>query len=218
MSMRSPRGLIALLLIGCGGSPGNVTDLAGNTGRHEVIAKAFGDPLPDLTADEKARFDTGDFTFRRNHDAGSGAGPVMTGIACLGCHDFPPAIGGSNQRLETRFGRRNADGTFDELISLGGPLLQDQAIGRVASGFTFVPEKVPVEANVVTVRRTTPLFGLGLVDATPDATFQAIAAWQKAHAPATAGRPAMVLDIPTQKTAVGKFGWKAAHPTLLQFN
>src|SRR4051812_19981421 len=48
MRMRSPIGFIALLLIGCGGSADNLTDLAGNKGSHEVIAKAFGDPLPDL--------------------------------------------------------------------------------------------------------------------------------------------------------------------------
>jgi len=209
---------IALVVAGCGGKSSDLTDLAGNTGRHEVVAKTFGAPLADLGPDEETRFDNGDTVFRRNFDAISGAGPVMTGVACLGCHDFPPAIGGSNQRLETRFGRRNPDGSFDPLISLGGPLLQDQAIGRVASGFTFTAEKLPPEANVVVPRRTPPLFGLGLVDATPDATFQAIAAWQKANEPAAAGRTAMVLDLTTRKTAVGKFGWKAVHPTLLQFN
>src|SRR5947208_435601 len=100
---------IAVLLAACGGSSSDLTDLAGNTARREVVAKAFGEPLADLSADEKARFAAGDTAFRRNHDAASGVGPVMTGIACLGCHDFPPAIGGSNQRLETRFGRRNPD-------------------------------------------------------------------------------------------------------------
>jgi CxxC motif-containing protein (DUF1111 family) len=209
---------IAFGLGACSGPSGDLTDLAGNTGKREVVTRAFGDPLPDLGPDELARFEAGENTFRRNHNSTSGVGPVMTGIACLGCHDFPPAIGGSNQRLETRFGRRNADGSFDPLLALGGPLLQDQAIGRVASGFTFAPEQLPPEANVVAIRRTTPLFGLGLVDATPDATFQAIAAWQMAHEPGAAGRPAMVLDIPTQQSAVGKFGWKAAHPTLRQFN
>jgi CxxC motif-containing protein (DUF1111 family) len=217
MRARAISALVALALAGCGGSS-DLTDLAGNTGRHEVVARAFGAPLADLGANEQTRFDTGDDTFRRSFDPASGAGPVMTGLACLGCHDFPPAIGGSNQRLETRFGKRNADGSYDNLISLGGPLQQDQSIGRVASGFTFTPEKIPAEANVVAQRRTTPLFGLGLVDATPDATFLAIAAWQRASKPEAAGRAAMVLDIPTQKLAVGKFGWKAVHPTLLQFN
>src|SRR5258705_716696 len=90
---------IALALAGCGGKSSDLTDLAGNTGRHEVVAKAFGEPLPDLGAPEMARFELGDTMFRRNFDAASGLGPVMTGVACLGCHDFPPAIGGSNPRL-----------------------------------------------------------------------------------------------------------------------
>jgi CxxC motif-containing protein (DUF1111 family) len=96
-------------------------------------------------------------------------------------------------------------------------MLQDEGIGRVNT-ITYTPEKVPAEANVVTGRRTTPLFGLGLVDATPDATFIAIAAWQLAHEPATAGRPAMVKDMITGNPAVGRFGWKAVHNTLVQFN
>jgi CxxC motif-containing protein (DUF1111 family) len=141
----------------------------------------------------------------------------MTGNACLACHDGPPADGGTNQRLETRFGRRGTDGVFDPLLSLGGPLLQDQGIGNV-NGVTWVAEKLPPEANVVAARRTTPLFGLGLVDATADSTFVAIAAWQRAHDPGAAGRPAMVREVGVAGLRVGRFGWKAAQPTLLQLN
>src|SRR5205085_6655147 len=71
--------------------------------------------------------------------------------------------------------------------------------------------------NVVAQRRTTPLFGLGLVDATPDSTFVAIADWQRTHHPEAAGRPAMVRDLLKNADAVGKFGWKASQPTLLLF-
>ena len=56
------------------------------------------------------------------------------------------------------------------------------------------------------------------MDATADATFIAIAAWQSAHDPATAGRAAMVPEIGASALRVGRFGWKAALPTLLQFN
>src|SRR5437868_3112852 len=201
----------------CGGASADLTDLAGNTGKREVVSAEFGDPLPAMTGEETERKQTGETEFKRNRTAASGLGPVMTGVACLGCHDSPPAVGGTNQRIETRFGRRNADGTFDELRSLGGPMLQDQAIGNV-NGFSWVPEKAPQEANVTTGRRTTPLFGLGLVDATADYSFLAVDAWQRAHDPATAGRPAMVLEVSTGNVAVGKFGWKAGQPTLLQFN
>jgi len=207
----------ALLAAACSSSSSELTDLAGNTGTREVVTKKYGDALPMASADELTRYSQGEIEFIRNRNAPAGLGPVMTGITCFACHDAPPATGGTNQRIETRFGKRNADGTYDDLVSLGGPMLQDEAIGRVNT-ITYVAEKVPPEANVVIGRRTTPLFGLGLVDATPDATFIAIAAWQAAHEPATAGRAARVQDLVTGQTAVGKFGWKAVHPTLLQFN
>jgi len=208
---------LVLTAAACGGSSADLTDLAGNTGKREVIGRAYGDALPDLPPDLKQRQLDGHAEFVRNRNPASGLGPVMTGTGCQGCHDGPPAEGGTNQRLELRFGRRGADGVFDPLLSLGGPLLQDQAIGNV-NGVNWVPEKVPPEANVVAQRRTTPLFGLGLVDATADATFVAIAAWQRARDPATAGRAAMVPEVGATELRVGKFGWKAAQPTLLQFN
>jgi di-heme oxidoreductase (putative peroxidase) len=209
--------VVGLALDACGGSSSDLTDLAGNTGKRESVSKAFGDLLQGTTAEEKERHAIGRTEFVRARVPATGLGPVMTGAACLFCHDAPPAEGGSNQRLETRFGRRNADGTFDPLLPLGGPLLQDQTIGLV-SGVTWVAEKLPPEANVVAQRRTTPLFGLGLVDATPDATFLTIAAWQSVHDAAAAGRPSMVPEVGASALRVGKFGWKAAQPTLLQFN
>ncbi len=208
---------IALAAAACGGSAADLTDIAGNTGKREVVGRKYGDPLPELAPEQKQRQIDGRAEFVRNRNPASGLGPVMTGSGCQGCHDGPPAEGGTNQRLEMRFGRRGADGVFDPLLSLGGPLLQDQGIGNV-NGVNWVPEKVPPEANVVAQRRTIPLFGLGLVDATADATFVAIAAWQRAHDPGTAGRPAMVPEVGAPGLRVGKFGWKAAQPTLLQFN
>lgn len=206
---------LALCVVGCAGQP-DLSDVTGARGTREVIGRAYGDALPGVTAAEQAQFEAGRAEFTRARDASNGLGPVMNGISCAICHDSPPAIGGTNQRLETRFGRRNPDGSFDPLLSSGGPMLQDESIGKV-NGVTWAPETVPASANVVAQRRTTPVFGLGLVDATPDATFAKVAAWQRAHHPDTAGRPALVRNLVTDAIAVGKFGWKASHPTLLQF-
>jgi CxxC motif-containing protein (DUF1111 family) len=206
---------VALFVGGCAAQP-DLSDVTGARGTRDVIGRAYGDTLPGVTAEEQAQFEAGRAEFTRNRDVRTGLGPVMNGIACSACHDSPPAIGGTNQRLETRFGRRNPDGSFDPLLAFGGPMLQDESIGTV-NGFSWVPETVPSSANVVARRRTTPVFGLGLVDATPDATFVAVAEWQRSHHPDTAGRPAMVRDLTANAAAVGKFGWKASQPTLLQF-
>ena len=69
-----------------------------------------------------------------------------------------------------------------------------------------------------TERRTTPLFGLGLVDAVPDATFVALARAEAKRNPRIAGRPSVVTNLVTGAPAVGKFGWKAQVPNLFQFS
>jgi len=76
---------------------------------------------------------------------------------------------------------------------------------------------VPPGATIVARRRSTPLFGLGLVDATPDDVFVALAADQAARRDGTAGRVSRVQNISAGMTTVGKFGWKAQVPTLFQF-
>jgi CxxC motif-containing protein (DUF1111 family) len=176
---------------------------------------ALGDPLPGLADADLAAFEEGKATFEEVEAAADGLGPVFNENSCAACHTGP--TGGSNGRLETRFGRKNADGSFDPLTALGGSLLQDHGIGDVP-GHHFAAEAVPPEANVIAGRRTTPLFGLGLVDATPDATFRTLAARQALYTPAAAGKVAMVDNLATSKKAVGKFGWKDGNPTLLQFS
>ena len=90
-------------------------------------------------------------------------------------------LGGGSERLVTRIGTA-ANGRFDPLARLGGSLLQNRGIGpREGSAHVFRGETVPPAATIVARRRSTPLFGLSLVDATPDATFMALAAQQAAR-------------------------------------
>lgn len=180
-------------------------------------AESFGGPLPDLTPAQLAEFEAGRAKFTRTETVADGLGPVFNEASCVACHVGPGgAPGGGNGRLEHRFGR-SANGVFDPLVAQGGSLQQDHAIGSVADGYVFVPEIVPPQANVVAGRRTTPLYGLGLVDAVPDSTFISLAQLQALITPATAGTVAWDDDLATGKKAVGKFGWKAQNPNLFQF-
>ena len=206
----------AILLSSCGGSPSPFAPREAIDQLQLQTRSAFGDPLPGLAADELALFQTGKDRFEEVEGIADGLGPVFNEASCVACHSGP-VVGGSSARLETRFGRRSDGGGFDPLLSEGGSLLQDHAIGAV-SGFTYVPEVVPADANVTAHRRTTPLFGLGLVDATPDAEFRAIAAAQSRLAAEVAGTVAIVPNLFTGGSGVGKFGWKNQNPTLLQFS
>jgi CxxC motif-containing protein (DUF1111 family) len=120
--------------------------------------------------------------------------------------------------MVTRFATR-VNGLFDALASLGGSLVQDHAIGPQQGVLhNFRPEVVPAAATIVVRRRTTPLFGLGLVDATPDSDFIAAAQQQAARNDGVAGRVNMVDNIRAGMKTAGKFGWKAQVPSLFQFS
>jgi len=177
----------------------------------------FGDPLPGLAPDDAARFEAGKEEFSAAESVEEGLGPVFNEASCVACHRGPgDAVGGTNQRLETRFGRYRTDGTFDPLTELGGSLLQDHGIGAF-NGVEFLGEVVPADA-VTARRRTTPLFGLGMVDATHTSTFLGLALIQAVLHPSTAGTPSVVTDPTTNRLALGKFGWKAQVPSLFVFS
>jgi len=178
----------------------------------------FGDPIRGLTAAQSASFNDGKTEFLKVETVDDGLGPVFNGRSCVECHSVPSAGGGSN-RVVTRIGTIT-NGVFDPLTQFGGSLLQDHAIGpRDGSPHQFQPEVPPPPvATIIAHRRTTPLYGLGFVDATPDSTFVALAASEAARNDGTAGRAASVQNISAGMNTVGKFGWKAQVPTLLQFS
>jgi len=126
---------------------------------------------------------------------------------CAKCHSVP-ALGGSSDILVTRFGHASGS-TFNPLTSLGGSLLQEFAINPIGL------EHVPSQANVEAQRQSTPLFGLGLIEAIPDATI--IAGTRTTPVDGILGRAALIVDVASGTTRVGRFGWKAQQATLLAF-
>ncbi len=168
----------------------------------------FGDPLADLDDASRAAFDEGLGEFIAVETAEGGLGPIFNNNACVACHTAG-GIGGASALTVTRFGR-SVNGQFDDLAALGGSLLQSQAIHPDAL------ETVPPEANVVAQRVTTPLFGLGLIEAIADQTIELNA--QRRKADGVTGRVARVLDVASGESRVGRFGWKAQQATLLAFS
>jgi CxxC motif-containing protein (DUF1111 family) len=173
----------------------------------------FGDPFAALTATELIRFTAGLDDFKEVEEAADGLGPVFNGVSCAACHSNP-VVGGDSNILETRFGRMDGK-KFDPMTDAGGSLIQTDGIDP-AHG--CIGETVPAGATVIAKRKTTPLFGLGLVDHVPDATLQQLAKDQKRTAPRVAGQASLVRDAATGLMRVGRFGWKAQVATLLTFS
>jgi CxxC motif-containing protein (DUF1111 family) len=168
----------------------------------------FALPLPGLTSAELAAFRAGSVDFDTVETPETGLGPIYNNVSCLACHNVP-ALGGSGHTTVTRFGE-TTNGVFNPLTSLDGSLLHAKAIAPV------LQEVVPAQANTTALRITPALYGSGLIEAIPDATIIA-----NSKLPKTAGvkgRVAIITDVATGETRVGRFGWKAQHATLLGFS
>jgi CxxC motif-containing protein (DUF1111 family) len=170
-------------------------------------------PLPGITTAQLTLFNDGEEEFNAVETIHDGLGPVFNEKSCGSCHNIG-ATGGTGVQFEVRAGRL-VNGVFDSLASQGGQLFQLFGVGGQIPGCNIGGEVVPSNANVQAKRRTTALFGLGLVDATPDSTFTALASSEPS---AIRGRVNMVQNIAAGRNTVGKFGWKAQVPTLHQFS
>lgn len=161
-------------------------------------------PLDGLTPSELAVFVAGDEQFGRPFAPVEGLGPIFNNVACAACHS-----GDGRGRLENRLSR------FD---GPGGPQLQDKAITGA------LPEMLPAGA-IVSRRLPPPVFGVGLIEAIPEATILALSDSLDADGNGVSGRPNWVTPppwVPADEPGgapglrVGRFSRKAQVSTLLQ--
>src|SRR5258706_6172315 len=83
-----------------------------------------GDPIPGLTANERAFFDSGLEDFSSTEVVADGLGPRMNMDSCGGCHS-QPAIGGTSPAVNPQVAFANKDGGTDHVpsfISARGPV------------------------------------------------------------------------------------------------
>jgi CxxC motif-containing protein (DUF1111 family) len=172
-------------------------------------------------------------------ETGKGLGPGFNSNSCASCHAYP-AMGGSSPfnnpqiRIATLDGAQNSIPSF---ITATGPVREARFVlnpdgtpdggvhdlfvitGRsdAPSGFNLPQTNfaTQVTAGNVIFRIPTPTFGLGLIEAIPDA---AILANQAANASAKA--KADIIGVPNRSGNDGtitRFGWKAQNKSLLMF-
>src|SRR5690606_26882307 len=88
-------------------------------GGEPVTVANIGEPLPGLSAEQRARFEEGMVLFNRVFTEADGLGPLFNDNQCSACHTSP-ATGGTGDQFVTRMSRTLPDGTCDPLIAEGG--------------------------------------------------------------------------------------------------
>lgn len=174
--------------------------------------EVFDAPMPGLSANELAAFARGDAEFARRFAPATGLGPIFNNASCASCHS-----GDGRGRLENALQRI---GTADDdlLRAFGGPQIQTKAIQGAQ------PETVPVGV-FVSLRLPPPVFGVGLMEAIPEAAILANADPEDRNGDGISGRANWVNAAPYVSPAepgagvgarIGRFGRKAQISNLVE--
>jgi CxxC motif-containing protein (DUF1111 family) len=213
---------------GCAASPGETEEeeVTFNAAEQDLTAAAAtGDALAGISSTD---FATARTFFNTVEGVNDGLGPIFNEKACGNCHT-QGAAGGAGVQIERRFGKTNADGTFNSLANEGGSLRQLMTLGtftnKAGKSCTVPLEHEPSDATIHNVGRlTTPLFGAGLIDSIPDSVIVANAQNQASAVRGIVSRVRVLLPNPADSTQVlngtkvGRFGWKAGIASLVQFS
>src|SRR3989475_854351 len=174
-----------------------------------------GDPLPGLSAAERAQFDSGRAVFDSTFTPQVGLGPLFNASGCRECHE-DPVTGANGDEVEhhaTVFHPERAGAMCDELADKGGPVFQDSVTPALHAALGIDREPRPPSPTVVAERTTPDILGFGLLDAVPDSVILSYADLDDRNRAAIYSRPNRFFD-----GRLGRFGRKASVPTLREFN
>ena len=193
-------------------------------------APAGFDGLTNGFSDQNVMNDAID-AFSETETADTGIGPTYNDVSCVNCHQNQ-AVGGAAQVLEFRAGHyeggrqhwtrdsrhrfdtNGSSGTFvaaTAILANGTPVPNRSLINQRAT-CPDAQEHLTDADNIRATRLALPLFGDGFVEAVPDATLLALAKQNGGEA----------IEVPVVElngvTAIGRFGWKDQHASLLSFS
>jgi Di-haem oxidoreductase, putative peroxidase len=183
-----------------GGEPGSgsslMIELSGFDGAGPFAAPA----APGALAADAGRAASGAQIFRTEFTPRTGLGPRFNASSCLACH---PGPGGSSAQ-EIHFARRVA-----RVDPVSGRAVPIDGHGSLTAARFSAGEPgelgVPREANVVSLRMPSALFGIGRIDDIPDAVIEAQAVGKGDGIKGHVNR--VVAADGTRR--VGRYGWKA---------
>jgi CxxC motif-containing protein (DUF1111 family) len=203
-----------------------------------------GQALSGLAGFERLFFEAGEKQFKEIQSvqgkasgaSDAGLGPRFNLDSCGGCHAHP-VVGGSSPAVNPQLAvalRNGAGNTLPAFLSADGPIrearfkfrLDGTRDGAVSSIFTIAgradaagcsidqPDfQAAASANNLAFRIPTPLFGAGLIEAIPESEIIA----NKNTNAETKQVLAITGHVNRTSGAIGRFGWKAQHNSLLMF-
>lgn len=147
--------------------------------------------------------------------------------SCVACHEqngraLPPSRGGLLSQYLVRLDDGSGNGHPDL-----GKVLQPRSVEGEPEGSVYLEDwiqsgdlRIPVyrfegvvPANY-SVRIAPQLVGMGLLEAIPEVSIEALADPEDENGDGISGRLRCVVDPETGETRVGRFGWKADQPTV----
>lgn len=196
---------------------------------------------------DQATFLDGLAKFVKIETVETGLGPVFNGVSCVQCHESAGAVGGTAQVTELRagkmenvwgyrwrrrypYGRRDQNeftyaGKFGKTFVPADGVLNS---GEIVEGRSLINQRAICEEaqthiqyqDHIRVRRISlSVLGDGFVEAVPDETFRQIAEWQRMKTRGSVrGQVIEVSLFESDVMAVGRFGWKNQHASLLSFS
>src|SRR5262249_18139073 len=200
---------------------GPLSDTGGSASDEGAVVElpAFGTPMtgaPMNTSEQGSSASliaAGQDLFSTLFTPQDGLGPLFNARGCVSCPQSaaPGGMGAEGLGTVVRVGRTTSTG-FDPLVGRGGPVARAHSVAELGVPCEMEPG-IPASANVTSVRNAPALFGLGQLDAVPDATIRAGAV---AYPDGVHGRPNLIPGA-NGTVHIGRFGWKADTPTLAEF-
>jgi len=198
--------VVPLVVVACDRAPTGTTSPP-EVNKQFANTPSVGAPLYGLTSAQYALFQLGKHVFDSVFTPQTGLGPVFNANGCATCH----VGGGAGSQVEIQ-GTRYANGTCDQLDSVGGFVFELNSTPQLLAALGLNGEPIPSYAQIG--HRTTPqLFGRGLLGAITDSAIRARAALEQRQNPQVAGRVAVLSD-----GSIGRFGRKNQGASVMDFN
>lgn len=153
--------------------------------------------------------------------AGETAASILFRVSLPGTntHNGPLAIPGFGDQIQHRavastLKEADVEITYQEVP---GQFTDGTSYSLRVPNYQITQPYAPLPSGVqISPRVAAPVFGLGLLEAIHDADILAHADEFDTDQDGISGRPNYVWNVKEQQTTLGKFGWKANQPSLLQ--